>query len=141
MSRVGLKTALIAVGKPKGYPLGFSLSKNPDYAAARTGFFECFNPKIRNVWRDKEALHFHFASFFKIHGSKLKLHPVGHLGEASVLRVTHRVFLLRICKDPFYGLFSLGVQRLVFGRVTCVVRQILVILPDMPLHRLDRVHR
>ena len=41
----------------------FSLSKNPDYAAARTGFFVCFNPKIRNAWTDKEALHFHFASF------------------------------------------------------------------------------
>ena len=32
--------------------------------------------------------------FFQIHGSKFKLHPVCHLGQASVLCITHRVLYL-----------------------------------------------
>ena len=32
--------------------------------------------------------------FFQIHGSKFKLHPICHLGQASVLCITHRVLYL-----------------------------------------------
>ena len=38
---------------------------------------------------------------FQVHGSKLKLHPVCHLCEASVLCITHCVFFFCICKDTF----------------------------------------
>ena len=35
---------------------------------------------------------------FEIHGSKPKLDPIGHLGQASVLGVAHAVLFLRVCK-------------------------------------------
>ena len=43
---------------------------------------------------------------FQIHGSKLKLHPVRYLSQASVLCITHRVFFLGIGKGPSNGLFA-----------------------------------
>ena len=61
------------------------------------------------------------------------------MGEAAILRVTHGVFFLGVSKNPFYGFLAPRIQLLVFRRVTGVVRQFLIILPDMPLHRLDTV--
>lgn len=43
---------------------------------------------------------------FQVYGSKFKLHPVGNLGQASVLRIAHTVFLLGIRKDTLDFLFS-----------------------------------
>ena len=51
--------------------------------------------------------------FFQIHGSKLKLHPVRYLGQASVLRITHSVFFFGVCKDAFNRLFTPPVKALV----------------------------
>ena len=45
--------------------------------------------------------------FFQIHRSKLKLHPVCYLGQASVLRVTHPVLFLCVGKHTLDLLFSL----------------------------------
>ena len=77
--------------------------------------------------------------FFEVHGSKFKLHPVGNLSQASILRMTHGVFFLGVCKDPFNGLFSPLVQFLVLWSITGVVGQFLIILPDMPLYALYTV--
>ena len=54
---------------------------------------------------------------FEVHGSKFKLDPVGNLGQASVLRITHGVFFLGVGKDPFNGLFSPFIEFLVFGGI------------------------
>ena len=46
----------------------------------------------------------------QIHGSKFKPDPSGDGGQASVVCITHGVFLLRIRKDPFNGFFSLCIN-------------------------------
>ena len=48
----------------------------------------------------------------QIHGSKFKPDPSGDGGQASVICITHRVFLLRIRKAPFNGLISLCINLL-----------------------------
>ena len=60
------------------------------------------------------------SQLFEIHGSKFKLHPVRHLGQASVLRITHGVFFLGICKDPFNGFFAPFVEILILRRYICI---------------------
>ena len=82
---------------------------------------------------------FPYGQLFQVHGSKLKLHPVCDLSQASVLRITHRVFFLGVREDPFNGLFSPLVKIPVLRRISGVVRQFLIVLPDMPLHRFDTV--
>ena len=77
--------------------------------------------------------------FFEVHGSKFKLHPFCYLGQASVLCITHRVFFFCICKDSFNRFFAALIKRLVLGYISGVVRQILIVLPDMPLHHLYAV--
>ena len=77
--------------------------------------------------------------FMQIHGSEFKLHPVCHLGQASVLCITHRVLFFGIRKDAFNGLFPPLVKIPVLLCIAGVVCQLLVILPDMPLYGLYAV--
>mgnify|MGYP004515228349 CR=1 FL=1 len=81
---------------------------------------------------------FPYRQFFHVHVSKLKLHPVCYLGQASVLRITHRVFSFGVHKDPFNRLFTLLVKRLVLLCISGILCQFFVVLPDMPLHRRHR---
>ena len=46
--------------------------------------------------------------------------------------ITHGVFLLRICKESFNGLLAFGIERILFRRVPGVVRQLFVVLPNVP---------
>ena len=71
------------------------------------------------------GLPFPGGQLFQIHGSKLKLHPVRDLGQASVLRVTHPVLFLRIGKHTLDLLFSQPVQ---------LCAPILLILPSIFPH-------
>ena len=73
---------------------------------------------------------------FQVHGNKLKLHPVRHLSQASVLCITHRVFFLGVREDPLNGFLSALVELRVRRRISGIVRQFLIVLPDMP-HRFD----
>ncbi len=75
------------------------------------------------------------SQFFQIHGCKLKLHPIRNLGQASVVRITHRVFFFCICKDPFDRLFAACIQLLVFWCIPRILSQFHVVLPDMSRHR------
>lgn len=77
-------------------------------------------------------LPFTSGQLFQIHGSKLKLHPVCHLGQASVLCITHSVLFFGVRKDAFNSLFPLLVKIPVLRCIAGVVRQVLVILPHMP---------
>lgn len=76
---------------------------------------------------------FPYCQFFQIYGNKLKLHPVCHLGQASVLRVTHavhrkvtffdRLQVISYILDKLYFYFAaigLGGQREWFGYGFCV---------------------
>ena len=48
--------------------------------------------------------------------------------------ITHSVFFFGVRKDAFNGLFTLLVKILALRCIAGVVRQVLVILPDMPLY-------
>ena len=69
--------------------------------------------------------------FFQIHGSKFEPDPSSDCGQASVMCITHRVFLFRICKDTFDGLFPLGVDRLAQVGLSDALYDIQVSLPDV----------
>ena len=49
------------------------------------------------------------------------------------------MFFLGVREDPFNSLFAPLVKLPVRGRISGVVRQFLIVLPDMPLHRFDTV--
>ena len=92
---------------------GISLSKNQSHSSSysRISFKKEENGSEKRI--DKTLLPLPGGQLFQIHGSKLKLHPVRHLGQASVLRITHSVFFFGVCKDAFNGLFPLLVKILV----------------------------
>ena len=98
-----------------------------------------YERKKSKAKRGQQIPPFPCGQFFQVHGNKLKLHPVRHLSQASVLRITHRVFFLGVREDPFNGLFSLLVKIPVLRCIAGVVCQLLIVLPDMPLHRFDTV--
>lgn len=55
------------------------------------------------------------------------------------MRITHRVFFLGVREDPLNGFLSALVELRVHRRISGIVRQFLIVLPDMPLHRFDTV--
>ena len=77
---------------------------------------------------------FPYCQFFQIYGNKLKLHPVCHLGQASVLRVTHAVLLLRVGKHTLDFLFSQPVQLFIHRYIPDMLRHLHIVLPDMAQH-------
>ena len=68
---------------------------------------------------------------FQIHGSKFKPDPSRDGGQASVVCITHRVFLLRIRKDPFNGFFALCIYFFCTIRFSYLFDQIQILLPDV----------
>lgn len=68
---------------------------------------------------------------FQIHGNTFKPDPSGNGGQASVVCITHRVFLFRIRKDPFNGLFSLGINLLAQVGLSDALHNVQVFLPDV----------
>ena len=83
------------------------------------------------IRRRMAAIPFPNGQLFQIHGSKFKLHPVCHLGQASVLRVTHPVFFLRIGKHTLNLLFSQPVQFFVHRHMPDMLCHLHIVLPDM----------
>ena len=77
------------------------------------------------------AIPFPGGQFFQIHGSKFKLHPVCYLSQASVLRVTHTVLLLRIGEHTLNLLFSQTVQLFVYRHMADMLRHLHIVLPNM----------
>ena len=90
-----------------------SLSKNQSHSSnySRISFKKEENGSEKRI--DKTLLPLPGGQLFQIHGSKLKLHPVRYLGQASVLRITHSVFFFGVCKDAFNRLFTPPVKTLV----------------------------
>ena len=68
---------------------------------------------------------------FEIHSSKFEPHPVRDLSQTTVKGITHSVFFLGVSKDPLNGLFTPHVQFLVLGRVSGIIGQFFIVLPDM----------
>ena len=92
---------------------GISLSKNQSHSSSysRISFKKEENGSEKRI--DKTLLPLPGCQLFQIHGSKLKLHPVRHLGQASVLCITHSVLFFGVCKDAFNRLFTPPVKALV----------------------------
>ena len=80
-----------------------------------SNIYERKNSKAK---RGQQVPPFPCGQFFQVHGSKLKLHPVRHLSQASVLRITHRVFFLGVREDPFNGFLSTLVELRVRRRIS-----------------------
>ena len=77
--------------------------------------------------------------FFQIHGSKFKLHPIPHLGQACESRISHSVLLLRICKDPLNSLLAGLVHLLTDRRAARLFCHLHIFTPDVPGHDLREV--
>lgn len=86
------------------------------------------------IWAWMAGFPFPSGQFFQIHGNKLKLHSVCHLGQASVLRVAHTMLFFCIRKHTLNLLFSKPVQFSVLIPVPGVLRHFHIVLPNMPLH-------
>ncbi len=102
-------------------PPSVSLSKNAHQGKVEKGFLANRREKKEKKAKKSEgwlSLHFLFANFFEIHGSKFKPYPIRDLGEAAVGCITHRVFFFCIRKDPFNGFFSLLVKVGMLNRIS-----------------------
>ena len=77
------------------------------------------------------GLCFPSGQLFEVHGSKLKPHPFGDLGQTSIKRIAHTMLFFGIGKDPLNGFFTFGVKIPILGGVSGVIGQFLIILPDM----------
>ena len=88
-----------------------------------SNIYERKNSKAK---RGQQIPPFPCGQFFQVHGSKLKLHPVRHLSQASVLRITHRVFFLGVCEDPFNAFFA-SLVKLPVCRRTCKMPETAVV--------------
>ena len=122
------------IKRPSADADGRSLSKNQSHSSySRISFKKEENGSEKRI--DKTLLPLPSCQLFQIHGNKLKLHPVRHLGQTSVLCITHSVFFFGVVrKDAFNRLFPLLVKILVLRCITGIVCQLFVILPDMPLY-------
>ena len=111
-----------------------SLSKNQSHSSSYSRISFKKEENGSEKWIDKTLLPLPGCQLFQIHGSKLKLHSVRHLGQASVLRITHSVFFFGVCKDTFNRLFTPPVKALVLRCITGIVCQLFVMFPDMSLY-------
>ena len=68
---------------------------------------------------------------FQIHGSKFKPDPSCDGGQASVVCITHRVFLFCVRKNPFNGFLSLGIDALAQVGFADGLHKIQILLPDV----------
>ena len=95
--------------------------EKPGYALSGNRVPFVFRTEKAEKQETKMVIPFPCCQLFQVHGSKLKLHPVCHLGQASVLRITHRVFLFGVRKDPFNGLFTFPVKLLVLRCISLMI--------------------
>ena len=78
-----------------------------------------------------EFFQLQFASFFQIHGSKFKPDPSRDGGQASVVCITHGVFLFCVRKDPLNGLLALCVNPLAQVGFSDALHNVQIFLPDV----------
>ena len=69
--------------------------------------------------------------FFQIHGSIFKPDPSCDCGQASVVCITHCVFLFCIRKDTLNGLFALCINSFAQLRLADALHYIQILLPDV----------
>ena len=105
--------------------------KEPPISSSEIGGFSAKWRKSERKSVETEALPAPVCQLFQIHGSKLKPDPSCYGGQASVMRITHGVFLFCIRKDPFYRFLALCVN--VFGTLcfSYLFRYVQILLPDM----------
>ena len=131
------------VSQAKSSPVYFIKSRQGSFQSVEEPGLHSGADWVSNIYERKNSKAkqgqqvppFPCGQLFQVHGNKLKLHPVRHLSQASVLCITHRVFFLGVREDPFNGFFSALIELCVRRRISGIVRQFLIVLPDMPLHR------
>ena len=110
------------------------MSTNPSSASGKTGVSSAkWENKGYNTGKvaGMGVLPQPFGVLFQIHGSKLKLHPVSNLSQASVSGISHPMLLFGICKDTLNRLFSGLVHPLVNRGIAGIVGQFFVVFPDV----------
>ena len=101
--------------------------EKPTYALSIGGFLWYRGQRRKSANGASFSCHNHLASFLRFMAANLsftqlfQLHPVGYLGQASILCITHGVFFLGIGKNPFNGFFSPLVEFLVLWGIAGVV--------------------
>ena len=86
----------------------------------------------REMRNRHESPGFPLCQLFEVHGSKLKPHPVGNLGQTSIMRITHPMLFFGVGKNTLNGFFAPCVKIPVFRSVSGIVGQLLIVFPDVP---------
>ena len=71
------------------------------------------------------------ASFFRFMAANLSLTHLVNCGHASVVCITHGVFLFRIRKDPFNGFFPLRINPFALLILPDALHNVQIFLPDV----------
>ena len=88
----------------------FQCVKEPMLSRSESMGFPQKSGKQREKASEKGVPPTPICQLFQVHGSKFKSDPSCDGGQASVVCITHRVFLFRVCKDPFNGFFALRIN-------------------------------
>ena len=105
--------------------------KEPMFSTGENMGSCAFRYKNKQYLREKGVVPTPICQFFQIHGSIFKPDPSCDCGQASVVCITHCVFLFCIRKDPFYRFFALCIN---FFRSACfsyLLHQIQILLPNV----------
>ena len=93
--------------------------------------FRCRLEKYRENEGETRVIPTPDRQLFEVHGSKFKPDPSCDGGQASVVCIPHRVFLLRVRKNPFNRLLALRIKLFRTLRFPYLLHQIQILLPDM----------
>ena len=107
------------------------MSKTPLLSANGSRGFHANRAALDEYKPEKGVFPAPICRLFQVHGSKFKPDPSGDGGQASVICITHRVFLLRSRKDPFEGFFSLSINLLAQVGLSDALHSVQVFLPDV----------
>ena len=104
-----LGTARKAAPPNGGAALRQPVKEPPAFRKRKLGFSVIW--MVTNKYQcENGALPAPLGQLFQVHGNIFKPDPSGDGGQASVMCITHGVFLFCIRKNPLNGFFSLGVN-------------------------------
>lgn len=109
----------------------FQSVKEPVFSLGENAGSCAFGGKHKPNRGEKEVAPTLICQFFQIHGSIFKPDQSCDCGQTSVVCVSHRVILFRICEDTLYCFFALCIN---FLRALCFLylfHQVHILLPDV----------
>ena len=114
-----------------------SLSKNRRFQRVKSAVQAYISGKLdKKRWKSekvkqKGVIPTPICQFFQVHSSIFEPDPSSDAGQASVVCITHCVFLFRISKDSLYRFLAHCVELAASLRFPQLIHQIQVFLPDM----------